>query len=111
VLPRLEALEERMAPAVLTVNTLLDETAADQFLSLREAINTVDTGTTAGLSAAEKAQITGMLGNNDTIQFGGLTGTIALTSRQLQITRDVDIEGPNANLLTISGNNSSRVFF
>jgi hypothetical protein len=109
--PRLEALEDRMAPAVLTVNTLLDENMQDQFVSLREAINTVNAGTTAGLSAAEKAQITGVLGVNDTIQFGGLTSTIVLNAGQLSIFRSVDIEGPGANLLTIDGNYSSRVFF
>ena len=45
--PRLEALEGRLAPAVLTVNTLADVTTADNFLSLREAVGVVDAGSTA----------------------------------------------------------------
>jgi CSLREA domain-containing protein len=80
--PRLEPLEGRLAPAVLTVNTLADETTADNFLSLREAITVVDNpGTYGSLSTAEQAQISGTLRQNDTIQFAhGLTGTITLGS-------------------------------
>ncbi len=39
----------------------------------------------------------------------GLHGTITLTS-ELQITDSVTIDGPGANELSVSGNNSSRVF-
>src|SRR6516162_9402247 len=67
--PRLELLESRLAPAVLTVNTALDETTPDNLLSLREAVNVVNTQSTAGLSAAELTHITGTLGDNDTIRF------------------------------------------
>src|SRR6516165_6896372 len=67
--PRLEMLEGRLAPAVLTVNTPLDETTPDGVLSLREAVNVVNTQSTAGLSAAELTHITGTLGDNDTIRF------------------------------------------
>jgi hypothetical protein len=110
--PRLEILEGRLAPAVLTVNTLADETAADNFLSLREAIGVVDSGSTAGLSAAELAQISGTLGVNDTIQFASKLngGTITLTAGELTITANLDIAGPGPNQLAISGNNASRVF-
>ena len=45
----------------------------------------------------------------DTITFS-VTGTITLTSGQLNLTRNVTINGPGATLLTISGNNVSRVF-
>jgi hypothetical protein len=37
-------------------------------------------------------------------------GSIALTGGQLNITDDLTIDGPGANHLTVSGNNSSRVF-
>lgn len=48
----------------------------------------------------------------DTITFqAGLTGTITLTSGELLISDDVTITGPGARLLTVSGNNASRVFF
>ena len=47
----------------------------------------------------------------DTITFApGLSGTIVLTSGELHITDDVTIDGPGANLLTIDGNNASRIF-
>ncbi len=46
-----------------------------------------------------------------TITFApGLTGTITLTLGELQITNSMTIDGPGANLLSISGNNASRVF-
>ncbi|HKV09298.1 MAG TPA: IPTL-CTERM sorting domain-containing protein [Thermoanaerobaculia bacterium] len=48
----------------------------------------------------------------DTITFQtGLTGTITLTTGQLEITDSVDVQGPGAAALTVSGNKSSRVFY
>ena len=48
---------------------------------------------------------------SDTISFApGLSGTIVLTSGELQIINDVTIVGPGANLLTIDGNDASRIF-
>jgi hypothetical protein len=46
----------------------------------------------------------------DTIDLSGVTGTITLTSGQLDIDDAVTITGPGASNLTISGNNASRVF-
>jgi len=40
----------------------------------------------------------------------GVTGTITLTNGQLTITNSVNINGPGAANLTVSGNNASRVF-
>ena len=37
-----------------------------------------------------------------------MTGTIALTSGELDITGDLKINGPGADKLTVSGNNTSR---
>src|SRR5438045_3858589 len=70
-LNRFEQLEDRRMLAVLTVNTNLDTTASDTVLTLREALGVVNTGSTAGLSAAELAQVntTSALGTNDTNQF------------------------------------------
>jgi hypothetical protein len=49
--------------------------------------------------------------SGDTINFaGGLQGTITLTSGELALTKNLDIEGPGAAQITVSGNNSSRVF-
>src|SRR5262249_22739862 len=45
------------------------------------------------------------------IEFAsGVSGTITLTSGELDITDSVDLQGPGAGVLTVSGNNASRVF-
>ena len=41
----------------------------------------------------------------------GLSGTITLTSGQLELYDSVDIQGPGPATLTVSGNNASRVFY
>src|SRR5262245_40343305 len=88
VVPRLERLEGRTVPSTLTVLNDLDKGAG----SLRDAIT--------------KAQ------DGDTIAFApSLAGqTITLTSGALDVKRSVDIEGPGAELLAVSGNDASRVF-
>ena len=45
---------------------------------------------------------------SDTINFS-VTGTIALTSGELNIDKDLAIVGPGVNELSISGGNNSRV--
>jgi hypothetical protein len=48
----------------------------------------------------------------DVIAFqAGLTGTITLTAGQLPVTDSVDIQGPGAAALAVSGGNSSRAFY
>ncbi|HEV7485554.1 MAG TPA: Calx-beta domain-containing protein [Thermoanaerobaculia bacterium] len=48
----------------------------------------------------------------DVINFQpGLTGTITLTTGQLKIADSVDIQGPGAATISVSGNNASRVFY
>lgn len=48
----------------------------------------------------------------DVITFqAGLSGTITLTSGQLEITDSLDLQGPGAELLSVSGNDASRVFY
>lgn len=49
---------------------------------------------------------------DDTIVFqNGLSGTIILTTGQLTINSNIAIYGPGANVLAVSGNNVSPVFF
>jgi hypothetical protein len=88
--PRLgvEALDDRCLPSTFTVLNLLDSGAG----SLRAAV--------AAANASPGA---------DTIDFA-TTGTIGLTSGQLDITDGVTINGPGAAALTVSGNHTSRVF-
>src|SRR5262245_11155961 len=87
-LPLLECLEDRTLPSTLTVLNNLDKGAG----SLRDAITNAKSG--------------------DTIVFApSLDGqTITLTSDQLTINKSLDIEGPGASLLAISGNDKNRVF-
>ena len=86
----LEQLEGRLVLTAFHVTTLADGVAG----SLRDAI------TQANAHAGA-----------DTIDFQpGLTGTIALTGGELDITDDLKINGPGADKLTVSGNNTSRIF-
>lgn len=72
--------------------TNLDDTGAG---SLRQAI--LDANAAAG---------------PDVITFqAGLTGTIVLTTGDMNITDSVTIDGPGAAVLTVSGNNASRIFY
>jgi CSLREA domain-containing protein len=100
------------APAILTVNSLADNTAPDNDLTLREAIQLEDGTLGRSLTTGEQAQIYGTLGNADTIQFNLPAGqqTITLTGGALSITHPLTIAGPGAGALTIDGNNQDRVF-
>ena len=84
----MEQLEVRTVPSTLTVLNILDSGAG----SLRDTIKHADSG--------------------DTIMFASsLHGqTITLTKGELEISQSLDIEGPGAGLLAVSGNNHSRVF-
>jgi hypothetical protein len=89
IVPRLEALDDRIVPSTLLVTSAADDGTAG---TLRAAITTAASG--------------------DTIQFapGLARQTITLTQGELAITQSLDIEGLGASQLTISGNNASRVF-
>jgi uncharacterized repeat protein (TIGR01451 family) len=77
--------------ATFTVTNLNDNGAG----SLRDAITQANTAAGA-----------------DVINFqAGLTGTITLTTGQLDISDSVDIQGPGAATIAVSGNNASRVFY
>jgi len=79
-------------------------------LSTFQVTNTNDSGSGSLRSEISQAK------NGDTIDFapslfgGGQQQTITLTSGTLNITTNVSILGPGANLLTISGNHSQQVF-
>jgi hypothetical protein len=53
----------------------------------------------------------GALGGGNRVVFSNsVSGTITLTGGELVITTNVTIVGPGADVLTVSGNNASRVF-
>ena len=86
--PRLEALEGRCVPGTLTVTSPKDHGPG----TLRAEIAAANT--------------------NDVIVFSPkLAGqTITLTTGELDITKNLTIQGPGAGQLSISGDNLSRVF-
>src|SRR5205807_2047036 len=85
--PRLESLEDRTVPSTLTVLNNLDRGPG----SLRAEIAAASSG--------------------DTIVFAHSLAheTITLTSGELAVTTSLDIEGPGATTLAISGNAAGRI--
>ncbi len=98
--PMLEVLEDRLAPAVLTVNSVDNADARDGVLTLREAIRLASGGlTVAALSDAERFQVSGALAaapERDVIRFeiGSGTQTIMVEGTDLpEIGQPVEIDG------------------
>jgi hypothetical protein len=83
---RVEALEDRWLPSTLTVLNNLDHGPG----SLRAKIAAANPG--------------------DQIIFAKSVHAITLSSGQLVIGKSLDIEGPGADNLTVSGNDANRIF-
>jgi Ca2+-binding RTX toxin-like protein len=49
-------------------------------------------------------------GHDDIVFQSGLTGTITLTTGDLEVNEDVAIQGPGPSAITVSGNDADRVF-
>ena len=84
----IEALESRTLLSTVIVTNNADSGPG----SLRDAIANASSGDTIVFADSVKNE------------------TITLTSGELAVNKSLDIEGPGSNHLTISGNNSSRVF-
>src|SRR5262249_17062772 len=85
-----ERLEARDVPATFTVTNLNDAGPG----SLRLAIESANAGTDPAAIVFQP----------------GLTGTLTLTSGQLDVINPVTVTGPGSGKLTISGNDASRIF-
>jgi hypothetical protein len=127
--PRLEVLEDRLAPATLTVNSLADNTTDTTVMTLRAAVDLIDSGGTsvaapgAATVAPAGAQTvsTGKFGTNDTIQFQASLsgGAIDLSTADgdqgtLTLSRDVTIDGTGASITVeggkIAGSSNAQPF-
>jgi hypothetical protein len=94
---RLEGLEDRVVLSPFVVSNTLDNAPGQPLIpgSLRWAV----------------VQSDNTPGSNEIDFDPGLSGTITLTGGQLTIANNaVSILGPGANVLSVSGNNHSRVF-
>src|SRR5438876_11797734 len=102
--PCLEALEDRLAPAALTVNSLADNITDTSVLTLRDAIVLVDNGGNpaslgqSSMPSGWASQISGPFGSNDAIGFesslfGATQQTITLGGTELLLSRNVNIHG------------------
>src|SRR5262245_24454014 len=104
---RLLKLEDKIAPATITVSTDLDGApAVDGLVTLREALESI----TAGASVNVDVVPAGAYGSGDSITFSGFfstTKTILLTST-LAASKSVIIDGPSAELI-VSGQNAVQV--
>jgi hypothetical protein len=87
--PRLETLEDRTVLSTLTVTSAADDGSSG---TLRAVIASASSGDTIAFDPSLKGQ------------------TITLASGELAITKNLDIEGPGADKLSVSGNAASRVF-
>lgn len=101
-----EHLEPRRVLAAFEVTTASDVVdGSDGLLSLREAITLAEANADADtITFGDGSSIAGGTNFQDAIP-----DTITLTNGQLRVTRAVTISGTGANLLTIHGNNASRV--
>lgn len=77
--------------------------------TLRQAIASINAASLQGTCAITGAD---PFGTNDTVDLTLRSGTITLGGTEIAITRSVTLNGPIAGptVLTISGNNASRVF-
>jgi len=92
-------LERREAPAVLTVNSPLDNTTDPTVLTLRDAIGAVNAGSASGLSPQQQNQVdqSQYFGFNDTIVFAPFLAGQTLTLTEF--INDNSTFGPSAFLI------------
>jgi len=115
---RIETLEDRLAPAVFTVNTADDGGLNNPAtLSIRDAVDVINLGSIQNLTATEKAQVSGTVGSNDTIRFAGgyniflFSPLVALGSFTLDgstAPSRVTLDGRDANAI-LNGTNQNLI--
>lgn len=103
ILPDIGSFEKQLTSFTVTKTADTDDGVCDADCSLREAL--------AAASAASAMDKENLINFNPTV-FGTVQ-TITLTMGELQVKGNgvFSINGPGANLLTISGNNANRVLY
>jgi len=116
----LERLEDRRMLATVTVTTLAENPSLaivdDGQITLREAIQYVNGDFLPIENGLDLAQIDGEFKRDDPTQDdkiifeSSVTGSIILTLGEIDIRREVEIEGPGAGSLTIDASGNFRIF-
>ncbi|HEX5955788.1 MAG TPA: choice-of-anchor Q domain-containing protein [Solirubrobacterales bacterium] len=77
------------------------------------AIFTVTNLNNAGAGSLRQAVIdANAAAGTDTVVFqSGLTGTVTLAGTDIDVLESLEIQGPDAGVITVSGNNASRIFY
>src|SRR5262245_25361064 len=98
---KLQLLEDRTVPATITVNDIGDTIAVDSKVTLREALQSINTGANVNSDVVA----VGAYGSADSVQFDGTVfgtpQTINVLTGQLTISKAVTITGTSAANLTI----------
>jgi CSLREA domain-containing protein len=118
VCPRLECLEDRVTPATITVNTVVDTTNIDTFCSLREAITSINNQADVN-GDVTLARVGGYAstpgGTPDIIDFdipGAGVQSIVATSAEPTIIKPLTIDGysqPGASANTMANTDNAVV--
>ncbi len=95
---------------VYVVDSLADTVAGDGQLTLREALEAVNTSSAVGDAPAGSEDTTDLIRFSPDL-FGTGPAVITLDGSNLTIVSDVVIEGPGADWLTIDAGGDSRVFY
>jgi CSLREA domain-containing protein len=99
----LNCFSQPLLATTLTVNSLEDTTIADERCTLREALDNANHDN-AGIGDCEAGN------QDDVIDLSGLNGIITLSS-QLEISSNLTLEGPGAEILTLDGDRKYLVLW
>jgi hypothetical protein len=90
--------------------TMWGKIAVEQRVKASAMMATITVMNTNDSGAGSLRQAIADAASGDTIDFAaGVAGTITLTTGELAINKNLTINGPGAKVLTVSGNNASRV--
>jgi len=98
-------------PFLLLATLLFAFTVSIGATNARAATLTVTSTLDDGSAGTLRSQIAAAAADDTIVFQNGLTGTIVLDGTQINIDKSLTIQGPGANVLLISGNNSTPILF